>query len=142
LRLTNSGAPAARSCPSARFCLLPQELLELRADRVGEDDLLRRRILARALEHTQLDVPLRPVRVVENVANVEREDLVLAQAGAEGEAHNDVIPPARGVLAGDAQDERDLALGEGARRARERVGVGGHAVMHASSTARSKGKRP
>lgn len=84
---------------------------------------------------------LRSLRGVEHVADVEREDLVLPQASAQGDAEDHMVAPAGGVLAGDAKQERDLALSEGAGRTGDRVRVGAHADMDASSGPASNGKR-
>ncbi len=77
---------------------------------------------------------------VEHVADVEGQELVLAQASAEGEAEDHVVAPARGVLAGSPKQQGDFAFGEGAWRACDGFGVVAHASIQASSGAPSKGK--
>jgi hypothetical protein len=83
-------------------------------------------LLRGTLEHAQGDAALGASRVVEHVADVEREELVLAQARAHREAEDDVVPEAVDVLAGDLEQRALLGLGQRLHGARDGVGVGGH----------------
>src|SRR3990172_7713349 len=68
-----------------------EELVELGADDVGQQHLLWRGLLARPLEDPKRQPTLGVPAVVEHVADVEREELVLAKSGPEGEAVDDVV---------------------------------------------------
>lgn len=121
-------ALAARALPA-------DELGELVPDAVGHEDLLGDRVLARPLEHAEGEPsPHAPV-LVQDVADVERGDLVLAQPGAEGEREEHVVTEAVPVLAGDSKQDGLLGLGEGSGRAGDGVGVSGHEQPPASSDA-------
>jgi hypothetical protein len=103
-----------------------EEPLELGAHGVGQQHLLGDGLLRGALEHAQGDAALGASGVVEHVADVEREELVLAQARAHREAEDDVVPEAVDVLAGDLEQRALLGLGQRLHGARDGVGVGGH----------------
>lgn len=105
------------------------QLLELGAHGVGEQHFLGRGLLARTLEDAEREAPSRAAVVVEDVADVQRQDLVLAKPGAEGNAEDDVIAPAVLALAGDGEELALLLLGEGACGASDGVGEVGHDVV-------------
>jgi len=107
-----------------------EELLELQAEGLGEEHLLVAGLLGCALEDAELDAPVGAPFGVEHVADVEGEELVLAEASAEGEAEDHVVAEAGDVLAAGAEQEGDLAFGEGAGWAGDGVGEGAHAPIH------------
>jgi hypothetical protein len=114
-------------CEALSSALLPgAQLLELRPHEVGQDDLLDRGLARAALEHTQDDPSLRATLAIEDVAQVEREQLVFAQARAEREADENVVTKAVSVFARGLEQELLLELGERAGRAGDGVCVGGH----------------
>src|SRR3972149_203438 len=81
---------------------------------------------ARALEDAEREAALRVAAVVENIADVEREDLVLPQPGPEGDAVDDVVAEPVEALPRELEQHALLTLRERARGARDGVGVGGH----------------
>lgn len=97
---------------------------ELRAQDVGKHDLLDRRLLGAALEHAEAHTPPGPAVVVEHVPAVERQELVLAQAGPQGHGEDDVVTEAGAVLAGHLQQRGLLDLGERSRRTRDGGSIG------------------
>jgi hypothetical protein len=72
-------------------------------------------------------MPPRSAGHVEDVADVERQDLVFAKPGRERHAEEHVVAEASGVETGDAEEQGDLAFGEGAGRAGDRIDVARHA---------------
>jgi hypothetical protein len=97
--------------------LPPRELAELVPDAVRQEDLLRRGLVARPLEGAQGDAPADASVVVQDVADVERGELVLAQPGPEREREDDVVAEAVPVLSGDPEQAGLLDLGQRAGRA-------------------------
>ena len=109
------------------------ELVELGADVVGEDDLLAGEVVVAALEHPQLYPPA-GAAVGEYVAHVEGEELVLAQACAQGEGVDDVVAEAVFVLSGHGEQGALFMLGEGPGGAGDAVGVEGHLLSLVKGT--------
>ncbi len=109
----------------ADAALPPVEAVELGPDGVGQHHLLGRGAVAAALEHPEHQASPR-LAGVEDVAHIEGEQLVLTQAGAEGEAEDHVVPEAGLVLAGGLQEAPLLHLGQRARRGSDVVCVGRH----------------
>ncbi len=109
-------------------CVPPtgDQLLELRAHEVGEHHLLRRRVLAGPLEHAESNSAPGVTGLVEDVAKVEGQNLVLSQAGSEGHAVDDVVSEAVEPLPCDLQQQALLVLSQRARGAGDGVGVGRH----------------
>ena len=102
------------------------ELVELVPGGVGQEDLLRRGLVGRALEHAQGDAAADPAVVVHDVADIERGDLVLAQGRAERERQDDVVAEPVPVLAADLEDAGLFEIGEGAGWAADAGSVRGH----------------
>jgi hypothetical protein len=64
--------------------------------------------------------------LVEHVAKIEGQNLVLPQTGSEGDAVDDVVPEAVEPLPCDLQQQSLLVLSQRARGAGDGVGVGRH----------------
>ena len=67
------------------------ELLELRAEPVGQEDRLERGVVVAALVDAEDHATPRPGVGIEDIANVERNELVLAKRGSEREGDQQVI---------------------------------------------------
>src|SRR5690606_20476865 len=102
------------------------EPVELRPHRVREHHLLGRGLLRRALEDAQGDVPTRAPALVEDVADVEREQLVLAEPRRGREADDDVVTEPVAVLAGGLEHGGELLVSHGAGGTGDGLGVAGH----------------
>jgi hypothetical protein len=85
---------------------------QLAAQRLREQDLLCAAGLARAPEHGELQPSSRPT-VPKHIPDRERDELVLAQARAEGHGIQPMIAIARPVLAGDLEQESLFPRGQG-----------------------------
>lgn len=103
-----------------------EQALELGADGVVQEHLLRRGVVVTPLEDTQADPPTNAAILGEDVADVERDELVLAKPGGERHPVQHVVAEAGDVRAGDTQEVGDLPLGEGLRRTGDEVSVSGH----------------
>lgn len=130
-------------CDALAVALLPgDELGQLVDQVVGEEHLLAFDIHVRALEHAQGNPPSNPALLIEEIADVERGDLVLPERGAERERDQDVIPEPVAMLTGDLEQARLLECGEGAGRSANGGSVRGHegppTSTHASSSGESK----
>lgn len=106
-----------------------EELGELGADGVGEDGLLGVDVFGGALEDAEGDSALDIAVCIEEVANIEGDDLVEAEACAEGDAVDDVVSEAVDALACDFEQGSLLGIGEGRSGAGDGVSVGGHSIV-------------
>jgi hypothetical protein len=127
--------------------LLPDdELIELVDQVVWEKDLLALDVHVGALEHAQGDAPANPAVLVDDVADVERGDLVFPERGAERDRQDHVVAEPAPVLAGELEQATLLGLDEGAGRATNSGSVGGHEEpprsTHASGAGESKASAP
>jgi len=97
--------------------LPPNELAHLEDKAVGKKDLLVDGTAAGALENSEWDALFdsRPLasESVENVADVESGDLVLAKSGAESQGVDDVVADSSGGLAGNVKKPGLLNGGKG-----------------------------
>ena len=117
-RFEGPGATVPSSCP--------QQFIELGAQVVRQDHLLHRGLLASALVDTEFHVSLGTLPVLADVAQVERDNFVLAQSGGDRQADDDVIAKAIAMQAGHAEQFDQLKFSEGASRALDVVGVVRH----------------
>jgi hypothetical protein len=113
-------ARAAQACERRRrgfqalaLARLPGPVHSSLTQAVGEQNLLARPIVAAPVEHAQSDAML-GLFVVERLAGIEGNELVLAAAGGEGQRVEDVIAVAAAVLGGRSQEQALLPLGQAA----------------------------
>ena len=88
------------------------EPAQLAAQGLAEQNLLHAAGLAGALEHGQQQAPAR-LAIPKHIPHRERDELMLAQARAEGHRVQHMIAIARSVLAGDLEQGSLLAFGQG-----------------------------
>ena len=100
------------------------ESAQLAAQGLAEQDLLRATRSLCSFEHGQQQPAPRPT-VPKHIPDRQRNELVLAQAGAEGHGVQAVVSETSSVLAGDLEQGSLLAFGQGAWGAC-RVGVVRH----------------
>ena len=113
-----SSAEAAdeeRGCVVEAFALAGLPLVEsaqLAPRGLAEQDLLRAAAALCSFEDRQQQAPARPT-IPEHISDRQRDELVLAQARAEGHRVQAVVSETSSVLAGDLEQGSLLAFGQG-----------------------------
>ena len=103
-----------------------EEFLEFGTHDVRQNNLLLPLVPIHAFEHAQSDATACATIGVEDVADVQREDLVFAKACAESDAVDNVISKAGGMFPRCAKKELLLLVRKRACGACDGVGVGSH----------------
>jgi hypothetical protein len=117
-----------------------EEFFELGADRVGKDNFLGARSLRRAFEDAKPDVSTGGAVGVEDVADIERENLVFSKASSKRKGKDHMVSPAAGMLSGSTKKQCDFPFCQGSGRASDAVSVVTHALIQASFRPTSKGR--
>jgi hypothetical protein len=110
----------------ARPLAIREEFFELGTHDIGQKHLLRRWLLCGPLEHPQHQAPFGSPCVIENVADIEGQHLMLTQPCSHRKTEDDVVSKAVDALARDLEQGALLGLGQGFYGAGDGVGIDSH----------------